>query len=353
MEELLGEGKAKSGSNGVPFYYLPPEHSTTLKEVTYYLHDHLGNMRLTYSIPCVDGTPVPTLLHAADYYPYGSILRQHINGAQEKYLTTHHERDLETGLDYRGARYYDSDVARFLSLDPLAAEYASWSPYNYVLGNPVTYTDPTGRSAHSEVTKNEDGTFTLQKAVADDDRNIYVVDECGERTGEIIGQTLTKHSFINDDGTAQKGAIIDPKDQSGNNFFQKEIVNADLTVAEYMWNALPGQSLDFKRRGLANDRPSQLMHHIARGMPFDAGKSFAADGTRVQTFASARDIGNYAAGYVAGFNGIDWPSARGAFDSLESLQKFRIAFEAKPTVQSELRGFTHGFDIRHGYNTRH
>ncbi|MEZ4755487.1 MAG: RHS repeat-associated core domain-containing protein [Flavobacteriales bacterium] len=103
-------------------------------------------MRLTYSIPCVDGTQVPTLLHAADYYPYGSILRQHINGAQEKYLTTHHERDLETGLDYRGARYYDSDVARFLSLDPLAADYASWSPYNYVAGNPISKVDPDGKS---------------------------------------------------------------------------------------------------------------------------------------------------------------------------------------------------------------
>ncbi|MEZ4755489.1 MAG: RHS repeat-associated core domain-containing protein [Flavobacteriales bacterium] len=145
VEELLGEGKSKSGANGLPFYYLPPEHSTTLKEVTYYLHDHLGNMRLTYSIPCVAGTQVPTLLHAADYYPYGSILRQHINGAQEKYLTTHHERDLETGLDYRGARYYDSDVARFLSLDPLAGEYASLSPYNFVAANPVSFIDPDGK----------------------------------------------------------------------------------------------------------------------------------------------------------------------------------------------------------------
>ena len=44
-----------------------------------------------------------------DYYPYGKILREWVpaTGA-EKYLTTHHERDQETGLDYRGARYYDA-----------------------------------------------------------------------------------------------------------------------------------------------------------------------------------------------------------------------------------------------------
>ena len=63
----------------------------------------------------------------------------------EKYLTTHHERDTETGLDYRGARYYDADIARFLSLDPKAANFAAWSPYNYVLGNPLSFVDPDGR----------------------------------------------------------------------------------------------------------------------------------------------------------------------------------------------------------------
>jgi RHS repeat-associated protein len=61
-------------------------------------------------------------------------------------VTTGHERDTETGLDYRGARFYDSDVARFLSLDPLAAQFPEWSAYNYVLGNPVMFVDPDGKS---------------------------------------------------------------------------------------------------------------------------------------------------------------------------------------------------------------
>jgi RHS repeat-associated protein len=80
-----------------------------------------------------------------DYFPYGKILREFIK-TPEKYVTTGHERDVETGLDYRGARFYDSDVARFLSLDPLAAEFLEWSDYNYVLGNPVMFIDPDGKS---------------------------------------------------------------------------------------------------------------------------------------------------------------------------------------------------------------
>lgn len=44
----------------------------------------------------------------------------------------------------RGARFYDSEVVRFLSLDPAAMEYPSLSDYNYVAGNPVMFIDPDG-----------------------------------------------------------------------------------------------------------------------------------------------------------------------------------------------------------------
>lgn len=35
-------------------------------------------------------------------------------------------------------------ISRWLSPDPLAEEFPSWSPYNYVMNNPVRMTDPTG-----------------------------------------------------------------------------------------------------------------------------------------------------------------------------------------------------------------
>ncbi len=54
-------------------------------------------------------------------------------------LTTQHQRDFETNFDHRGARLYDADAGRVLSLDPLTADFPSWSDYNYVLGNPIAY----------------------------------------------------------------------------------------------------------------------------------------------------------------------------------------------------------------------
>jgi hypothetical protein len=38
-----------------------------------------------------------------------------------------------------------SKVARWVSVDPLATEYTSWSPYNYTLGSPIQFIDPDGR----------------------------------------------------------------------------------------------------------------------------------------------------------------------------------------------------------------
>ena len=60
------------------------------------------------------------------------------------------ERDTESGLDNFGARYYGSNMGRFMSPDPsglLAANPAdpqSWNMYAYARNNPLINIDPTG-----------------------------------------------------------------------------------------------------------------------------------------------------------------------------------------------------------------
>ncbi len=117
-------------------------------QVTFFIYDHLGNTRIALTTEAINISTTTTVVNRIDYvvdfFPYGKILREYVNVDKERYLTTQHERDQETGLDYRGARYYDSDIARFLSLDPKARKYVSWSPYNYVVGNPISFVDPSG-----------------------------------------------------------------------------------------------------------------------------------------------------------------------------------------------------------------
>jgi RHS repeat-associated protein len=51
----------------------------------------------------------------------------------------------QTGNFYYGARYYDPKISVWLSVDPLASDYPSLSPYVFVANSPVNAIDPDGR----------------------------------------------------------------------------------------------------------------------------------------------------------------------------------------------------------------
>ena len=73
----------------------------------FYLKDHLGSIRVANGS---DGT----LLSARNYFSYGETQQEYINSSYNtKYKFTGKERDTETGLDYFGARYYNSELGRW------------------------------------------------------------------------------------------------------------------------------------------------------------------------------------------------------------------------------------------------
>jgi RHS repeat-associated protein len=133
--------------------------------------DQLGTPRMIF-----DQTGNLASMKRHDYLPFGEELFAGVSGrsAAQGYSVgdavrqqfTSKERDVETGLDYFGARYYASMQGRFTGADPYninlerqqsgnsreagveflryISEPQHWNQYSYVLNNPLKFVDPDG-----------------------------------------------------------------------------------------------------------------------------------------------------------------------------------------------------------------
>ncbi|WP_263417852.1 RHS repeat-associated core domain-containing protein [Terriglobus albidus] len=112
---------------------------------THYLADHLGSTSMALT---VEGWPTQT----SEFQPYG----QEINpvASANHYKFTGKERDVESGLDYFGARYYSPTMGRWMSPDWSEWQDAipfskldnpqSLNLYGYVWNNPLSRVDEDG-----------------------------------------------------------------------------------------------------------------------------------------------------------------------------------------------------------------
>jgi RHS repeat-associated protein len=122
----------------------------------YQLKDHLGDTRVAFSSS-------HSVLQVSDYYAFGSSFAPHSPNNDNKYLYNGKELqdDILSGtnldwLDY-GARFYDPQIGRWTTPDPLAEKMRRHSPYNYGFDNPIRFEDPDGMGPEDIVTFNMQG----------------------------------------------------------------------------------------------------------------------------------------------------------------------------------------------------
>ncbi len=105
--------------------------TTTAK---FYMKDHLGS---TIGTASASGTH-------QDAVTYDSFGNPSSNTYRWRYQFTGRERDPFTGLQFSRARFYDPQIGRFVSEDPIGLN-GGINLYGYVNNNPQNFTDPSGQ----------------------------------------------------------------------------------------------------------------------------------------------------------------------------------------------------------------
>ncbi len=338
----------------------------------YHIKDYLGTPRVTFSDVNGDDviTPSTEILEERTLYPFGlyAFGRTASGFTGDKRDFTGHEfvggaNQRQQGVIDMLARVYVPGVGVFAAPDPMATSFAASSPYAYALNNPIRFVDPTGMAADDNdfawanaqgvvvyddrihqgpattiVRANEDGTYHVTRGV-DDGSTAIATEE-----GHLVGQSLTPWSFQNEEGEFVVGAELDIENMDGQAFIDKDIIVDNPGVIAYGVNATNGKRLDFKDRGIVAARAQGITdeQHRYRGGMMRSG-----------AIASARDIGNYAAGLVAARNGLSWSQTRTAFDARETWQSRNWGMlrtgpvsEGVTSKQAQVTGFRIGSLLR-------
>ncbi len=113
----------------------------TGSEKQYYHHDALGS-----TVNLTDESGGVRVSYVLD--PWGHI-REQVGESVNRQIFTGQEHDERTGLIYFGGRYYDPDIARFITQDAYLGELSvppSLHRYLYAYSNPTVYIDENGYS---------------------------------------------------------------------------------------------------------------------------------------------------------------------------------------------------------------
>jgi RHS repeat-associated protein len=183
-------------------------------EYQYFLKDHLGNTRITF-------TENGSIIQEDSYYPFGMAMAglKYETGTdlRNQYLYNGKELQDDFGLEWYdyGARFYDPAGVHWNSVDPMAEEFPSWTPYHYVHNNPILLIDPTGMAATKY--EDEEGNLLLNTddgsdavvTVTDDKRKGFDAAVKGTKDTDDVtwNNTMKKYALGFELSGAQEGLL--------------------------------------------------------------------------------------------------------------------------------------------------
>jgi RHS repeat-associated protein len=115
----------------------------------YNYKDHLGNIRLSY-YKQTDGTA--RILEENNYYPFGLRHTGYTPIISSTYRYKYNGKEVQdSGMYDYGWRQYMPELGRWNGMDQLSEKYHSFSPFAYVMNNPVNMFDPDGRLSQAQI----------------------------------------------------------------------------------------------------------------------------------------------------------------------------------------------------------
>lgn len=145
-----------------------------------------------------------------DYEPYGAVIgKPQFQGVGY----TGHVHDATTTLTYMQQRYYDPQIGRFLSVDPIAASGPrNFNRYSYAADNPYRFTDPDGRDC---VSRNGKTTCSVPVTGSRIPKTISFATPQGVsgtlKTGSPANHVYDKRTpHQKEDGAVQRSMVNDP-----------------------------------------------------------------------------------------------------------------------------------------------
>ena len=205
----------------------------------YYYHgDHLGS-----SNAITNGSG--NFHEHVEYFPYGETwVEERVAGGENlPHKFTGKELDPETNLYYYGARYYDPQLSRWVSADPILDKYlptgntekdgklpgiggvfntVNLNIYHYAGNNPIVYTDPNGKEIVTAVILIGMGAYALieagwnmyqihkLKGEETTGQDYMVAGSFGVMTGTLEGAiTFGSAGILAYPAAAQRGALTD------------------------------------------------------------------------------------------------------------------------------------------------
>lgn len=178
QDHIRGDGQLIAGETQ-QFGYMyeqSPEPAFLYGGKRHYHLDHLGSVRVVTNA-------AGAAISENDFFPFGreATKRYQEQLNQGQYHTDgmrfaghwrdnmgHPEVEDDEYLDYMHARYYDPNLGRFLSPDPILGNLLqpqSWNRYAYVFNNPVTFLDPLGLAARKPGERVDEGDTCEGKVV--------------------------------------------------------------------------------------------------------------------------------------------------------------------------------------------